>query len=317
MKLVNGICVLAAVSLLAGCTGGFSPPEVLNRAQPVGSPYNKYLAQEYQDLANRATGADATYFANKGLAAVDGVFVPPVRLDGRDITGPEAQDMAEGRAEMIELLNEGGRDTAPDIAAIAQTRFDCWTTLKGGTILRRANPRFPGDKISCKDEFHQALAALKDALGVAPPPNMPSPPARDVTPATVAPVDEFPEPVVAGPSGGESEKREMAYLVFFDWNKHNISASAAEVLHTVSHEIKGRQDIKQIVVNGYTDTSGGEEYNMKLSMKRANAVKASLMEYGIPADKIRVVGHGDNDLLVQTNKGVREAQNRRAQITFE
>jgi len=315
MKLINSVLILAVAGLLAGCTHGFSPPEVLNRAQPVGSPFNKYLAQEYQDLANRSTGADAVYFAKKGLAAVDGVFVPPERLDGRDIIGPEAADMAEGRAELIELLNEGGRSTAPDIGAVAQTRFDCWTTLKGGTLLRRRSAQFPGDKVSCKDEFHAALKALQEALAVAPPPNMPPPPVREVT--TIASVDEFPEPVVSGTRGEESEKREMSFLVFFDWNKHNISESAAQVLHTVAREITSREDIKQIVINGYTDTSGGEEYNMKLSMKRANAVRDSLIEYGISPAKIRVIGHGENDLLVQTNKGVREAQNRRAQITFE
>ena len=89
------------------------------------------------------------------------------------------------------------------------------------------------------------------------------------------------------------------------------------MLDTVAQEIKSRHDIKKIIVRGYTDTSGGEEYNMRLSVKRANAVRAVLIAHGIPAHKIQTEGHGETDLLVPTPKGVREPQNRRAQITFE
>lgn len=315
MKLGYGVFVLAAIGLLTGglLTGcsGYSPQDMLNRAQPVGSPFSKYLAIEYKTLANRFHGSDSSYFAKKGLAAIDGVIVQPETLEGKALDGPAAAEMAEARGELISMLNEGGRDRAPDIAAVAQTRFDCWLTLRGGTFLNRRPVRFPDENISCKQKFQTAMELLHQALQIAPPPAMPPPP------LVTAPINEFPAPIEAGSGGVETPADEMSSLVFFDWNKYEITPGAYDVLLAALQTIKTRTDINQIMIDGYTDTSGGEKYNMKLSMKRANVVRAFLVKHGIPAKKIHVTGHGEHDLLVQTPQGVREPQNRRAQITFE
>ena len=70
----------------------------------------------------------------------------------------------------------------------------------------------------------------------------------------------------------------------------------------------------RIEVNGYTDTSGTPKYNMGLSIRRANAVKAELIKDGVPANAITMQGFGETHLLVPTGPGVREPQNRRVEI---
>ena len=310
MKLVNRVCVLAAMVVLAGCSErGLSPLAMLNAAQPVGSPFNKYLAVEYKTVANRFHGAEADYFAKKGLAAVDGMFVQPETLAGRDFSGVDAAEMAESRGELINLLNGGGRDLAPDISAVAQTRFDCWAGLQGGSFLRRHAAHFPQENVTCREKFRTAVNLLKQVLEIAPPPIM-SPPA----PVTA---EEFPSPILASSHGIETPVREMSFLIFFDWDKAIVTPGADDVLEMATHEINARDDISEIIVGGYTDTSGSEKYNMKLSQKRANAVRERLVFYGADKNKIRVVGHGEKDLLVKTAPGAREPQNRRAQIIFE
>ncbi len=235
------------------------------------------------------------------------MIVAPESLQGRDISGLDAADMAESRGQLMAALENGGRDRAPDVSAVAQTRFDCWVTMRGSFLNQNQQVNFPGEDVSCKDQFHAVLASLQQALGVAPPPVMPAPPAAE----------EFPAPVTSWTRGGIVPLSEVSFLVFFDWDKYTISSSGRNVLDTVAHEIESRSDIKKIIVRGYTDTSGGEKYNMKLSLKRANAVRAVLISQGIPAAKIKAEGHGKTDLLVKTPDGVREPQNRRAQITFE
>lgn len=54
-----------------------------------------------------------------------------------------------------------------------------------------------------------------------------------------------------------------------------------------------------VEVRGYTDRLGGDSYNADLSQRRANSVKAALVEQGIPAAQIRAVGLGDRDPIVQ------------------
>lgn len=298
MKPLNGIFAATALLLLAGCSGALSPLSMVNRAQPVGSPYNKYLALEYRDLANRTSGSTADYFARKGLAAVDGLFVEPEDLTASNLRRADGGELVEARAQLMMLLNNGARDIAPDKAAMAQSHFDCW--------VAEEDPA-PDDPGSCKDTFFAALSVLQNAAAIKPAP--PMPPADSYT--------DFPGPVTDGARGGTVPLDQAAFLVFFDWDRYNISESAGDVVNMVAQEIKGRHDVRKVVIIGHTDTSGGEAYNHALSMKRANATKASLIKRGIPAAKIRVEGHGETDLLVKTQDNVREPQNRRAQITLE
>jgi OOP family OmpA-OmpF porin len=295
MKLVNGICALAAVFILAACsTGTMDPVDMLNRAQPVGSPYTKYLAIEYRDLANTVGGESGQYFARKGLAAVDGILVTPEALTAANMTGVDGEELARARADLVTALENGGGDTAPAKAAIAQAAFDCWVTGQEG----RWNP----EGATCRQRFSDAMGGLKTATANAPPPAMP-------------PAEEFPAPVTDAPHGANVPLNEAAFMVFFDWDKYDLTGSARSVLDTVAKEIKARQDVKQVVVIGHTDTSGGEKYNQALSMKRANAVKAALSSRGMK--NIRVEGRGENDLLVKTPDNTREPENRRAQISLE
>jgi outer membrane protein OmpA-like peptidoglycan-associated protein len=70
-------------------------------------------------------------------------------------------------------------------------------------------------------------------------------------------------------------------------------------------------------VNGYTDTSGSPQYNMGLSIRRANAVAGELVRDGVPKSAISIQGFGQTHLLVPTADGVREPQNRRVEIIIQ
>jgi OmpA-OmpF porin, OOP family len=75
-----------------------------------------------------------------------------------------------------------------------------------------------------------------------------------------------------------------------------------------------------VEVRGYTDRLGGDAYNINLSQRRAEAVKAVLVEQGVPAEKIRAVGLGSQDPIVQCSDPDRGAlirclqPNRRVEI---
>ncbi|WP_048859361.1 OmpA family protein, partial [Novacetimonas hansenii] len=76
----------------------------------------------------------------------------------------------------------------------------------------------------------------------------------------------------------------------------------------------------RIEVNGYTDNSAaqpgprGQQYNMGLSLRRANSVKAELIRDGVPANAIDIQGYGEAHPLVPTGPDTREPQNRRVEI---
>jgi OmpA-OmpF porin, OOP family len=103
------------------------------------------------------------------------------------------------------------------------------------------------------------------------------------------------------------------YVVFFDFDRADLTAEAQEVVASAAQTAKATGMVR-IVVIGHTDTVGSVAYNLRLSQRRAEAVKSQLVADGIPAVGIATVGKGFSDPLVPTGPNVREPQNRRAVI---
>jgi OOP family OmpA-OmpF porin len=345
MKPAYRIIALAALVVLTACGEPYDLGRIssLNGPQAVGSPFSRYMAREYRDLSrsihtglfSKAFGSvDARQrFSRKGQAAADGVIVMPEMPGDWTLTGADFAEIAQARADLVGALDNGGRDLAPDKAALAQARFDCWAA---GQEKTRNNAS------SCKQQFKKILRALQASLSTGASPASAAARAGSAANASSSfpafTTDEFPPPITAAVSGsgagynsasgtgsgaGSAAKGTLApvqqamFIVFFDWDKASLSGSANDVLDAIAEELKARQDLKKITVIGHADTSGGEKYNKALSFKRANAVRDALAARGAAKDKISAEGRGENDLLVKTPDNVREPGNRRAQITLE
>jgi len=115
-----------------------------------------------------------------------------------------------------------------------------------------------------------------------------------------------PPPVVQPPS----------FMVFFDWDRSNLSAQAMNTLKQAAQAYKTKGNAR-VTATGHTDTTGPEAYNMALSLRRANTVKDALVREGVPATAITVIGRGEQNLLVKTGDNVREPQNRRVEIVIQ
>ncbi|HAH08935.1 MAG TPA: hypothetical protein DCL48_02405 [Alphaproteobacteria bacterium] len=128
--------------------------------------------------------------------------------------------------------------------------------------------------------------------------------------------DEDPVVVVAPPPPPPPPPPVKQFIVFFGFNKFNLTADAQAVVAEAAASAKS-QGSASILVTGHTDTVGGHAYNDRLSQKRAGAVKDELTRQGIAPGMITAVGKGETELLVQTGDGVKEPQNRRATIDLQ
>ena len=97
--------------------------------------------------------------------------------------------------------------------------------------------------------------------------------------------------------------------------KATLTPEARKIIASAADEYK-RTGSTRIVATGHTDLSGSPQYNLRLSERRAEAVKAELVRLGVPATVITTIGKGEEDPLVPTKDGVREAQNRRVEIVI-
>ena len=105
------------------------------------------------------------------------------------------------------------------------------------------------------------------------------------------------------------------FTVFFDFNKSTLTPEAKRIIAAAAQEYQ-KGGFAKITVTGHTDTVGTASYNQKLSERRALAVEAELKTLGVETSHIKQVGVGKDGLLIPTADGVREAQNRRAEIVL-
>lgn len=302
MKNIRTLCAIACVGLIAACSPmkGSNELDALNKAEAVGSPFTKYLAAEYRDYANNQQYevfdyADAVHFARKGLAAASGEFVMPESLDDWDLSSQNLVELGDARSQLIRALEGGAREQASQQAAVAQARFDCW--------VESQEENWQATITDCKNQFWDAMNAIKGFM--APPP---APPAAE----------QFPAPITDNNLPKETVPlAEAAFIVFFDWDRSDVTAGAGDVLDAVAKEVKGRNDVKTITIVGHADTSGSDSYNQRLSDRRAKAVKDGLVARGMSSDIIVTEARGESEPMVATADDVREPANRRAQITLQ
>ena len=107
-----------------------------------------------------------------------------------------------------------------------------------------------------------------------------------------------------------------SFMVFFDWDRSNLSQQALQTIGQAAASYKTKGSAR-ITATGHADRSGPENYNMALSLRRANAVKDALVRNGVPATAISVIVKGETQPLVPTADGVREPQNRRVEIVLQ
>jgi len=120
-----------------------------------------------------------------------------------------------------------------------------------------------------------------------PKPAAPTPaPAPAPKPAAPAPK---PKPAAISPA---SAKVTMSADALFDFNKSVIKPDAKSKLDGLVGKIKG-VNLEVVIAIGHADRIGSNAYNNKLSMRRANSVKAYLVSKGIPANRIYTEGKGE------------------------
>jgi OOP family OmpA-OmpF porin len=308
MVLAAGVLSLSACAGYTGYSGFDKLDEVkaLNKANAVGNAFTQQLAAEYRNYVNRELSsyndhADALHFSRKGLSAARGDMVMPEPISDWNLNTGHAEELIIARSRLVNVMALGAREMQPDLAAFAQARFDCW--------IEEREENFQADKISgCQSQFMDALAQLESAMPMAPvqapePAPMMEPmveavPTFDVNPA---------EPMLV-----ENAK----YIVFFDFDASTLNSGANSILDSAANEAQGR-DLISINLIGHTDTSGSRDYNQRLSMKRANAVRDGLVQRGVNPSLISVNHRGESELMVDTADGVREPANRRTEITFQ
>jgi OOP family OmpA-OmpF porin len=135
-------------------------------------------------------------------------------------------------------------------------------------------------------------------------------------PAPVAPkAVEAPPATKAAPAPQTPAASKVTYAAdaFFDFDKATLKPAGKAKLDDLVGKVKGI-NLEVIIAVGHTDSVGSDAYNQKLSVKRAESVKAYLVSKGIEKNRIYTEGKGEKQPVADNKTTEGRAKNRRVEI---
>jgi len=192
------------------------------------------------------------------------------------------------------------------IAGVRYTIDPHWSASLDYRYFATTDPHFNGTAggvpSGLKTDYHTHNVMLGIAYHFAPPP--PPPPAVEAPVPAAAPAIAAPPPAPV-----------RQFTVYFEFDKSDLTPEGGKVVQDAAASYKATGSA-QIAVAGYTDLSGTQKYNLALSKRRADTVRAALVRQGVPDNVISESWHGKENPAVPTADGVREPRNRRVEIVI-
>ena len=106
------------------------------------------------------------------------------------------------------------------------------------------------------------------------------------------------------------------HFVNFQYNKSDLTDLSEKKVKNIVERIKQAKDI-EIQISAFTDSTGSDAFNLKLSTRRANALKRLLISEGISSSSITAVGKGEADPIADNATKAGQAINRRGEFVFK
>jgi peptidoglycan-associated lipoprotein len=126
-------------------------------------------------------------------------------------------------------------------------------------------------------------------------------------PAVVAPVNTM---------SAEEEFKANVQDIFFDYDKYDVRGDAQPTLARDAAYLTSHPNVK-VLIGGYCDERGSNEYNLALGQNRAESAKKGLVNAGVAASRIRVISYGKEKPFCSESTEACWQKNRRAGFSMD
>jgi peptidoglycan-associated lipoprotein len=108
-------------------------------------------------------------------------------------------------------------------------------------------------------------------------------------------------------------RAQIETMVFYDYDRADLNAAARTILEEKARLLNAHTDVT-VRIEGHADERGSVEYNLALSLRRAESARSFLVDYGIDRNRIEVVPYGEERPLDTGTSEAAYARNRRSEF---
>ncbi len=291
MRLIIVVFSCLGLIFLSACSASYK--ELNNNSYTPPTKFTKYLMNVYTTKADFESKEmhdwnSAKLYSEKALVAATGNNIKPEKITYWKIPQDKIKEL-EISYEDLMVIYDIAIEKDPYNLAVAISSLDCWAEQQEENWQTLDIER-------CKNDFLKAMLQIYNKIGT---------------------INSEPNSKNISNSNSVSvvtkKEKEILQIIYFDFDKYSLTEVNSNLIKKFIEKYKDKIDT--LLVVGHTDTKGTKEYNMKLSLKRAKAVKTFLIRLGISSEKIRILGEGESKLLIQTKDETKHLGNRRAEIS--
>ena len=297
MNLIKSTSVLICLLFLWSCSASYK--ELSNMEEKNPANFQEYLLNEYKlkatfEAEEMHDWNSAKLYSEKALKSLETDKIYPEEVSYWKLPDENVEEITIAYDNLMSIYNDA-KVIDPMNLAKAISSLDCWSEQQEENWQT-------WDINSCKEDFlktmhniYEKIASEEKIIGnndqISKLENTTS---DDVTIVT------------------KNKTNEVMQIIYFDFDKFNLSNVSKNKIK--SFIIKNGSQINEYLVIGHTDTKGSKNYNLSLSIKRAEVVKEILIDYGIKSSSIKILGRGEETLAIQTPDDTKQPANRRVEI---
>lgn len=312
-KLISSVLVSAALTLLGGAAvadepvigGGLSaaiPISKFKTPADLGGGFDiyggyRFSLVEHVDLSLLG-GPEFNFFPNDGGGGDDVITLLGLTAGPRLSIGDDG----------TEVFIDGRGGYSLDLSGPIDDHGAAWS-LGGGVAFELVRGtaltlfgRYNESEMRARPGTNANLRFVNAGIGIQ---------HRFLSPEPMARADAPPPPPQAAPP---MKQKIILRGVNFDFDKANIRADARPVLDEAARTLTGAGNIS-VAVGGHTDSVGSDDYNLNLSIRRANAVADYLAARGVSRSRMRIDGYGESRPVASNETDDGRAQNRRVELS--
>ena len=299
MRLLIVVFSYINIILLSACSSSYK--DLSNDSYAPPTQFTKHLMDVYKAKADFEAKKmhdwnSTKLYSEKALAATKGVIIKPEKISYWKIPSNKVNELQIAYQNLMIVYDKAIKKD-PYNLAVAISSLDCWAEQQEEKWQTWDIERCKNDFLNAMHQIYNNIETINEEIK--------SDSKKELETANSETKSDSVSVIT-------KKEKEVLQIIYFDFDNYNLSNVSFNSLKKFIEEYKNKIDTFLIV--GHTDTKGTKEYNMKLSLKRAETVKTNLINLGISSEKIRILGKGENKLLVHTKDETKHPANRRVEI---